>query len=354
MNHTAEIGGPSHSLHTLVRHLRDTYDCVVLLPEDGRLRDLLKGDGISTFVIPALRSRKIFSILQLLRQERIDLVYGNSPSSCSRNAMLAAKLARKPFIWHFRSTKWHWTWHKAFFLRWADQLVAVSQACAESLRRFYPRDIHVIHNGVELADFVGDRTEARKYLADLVSLSPLAPCLISVSVLVHRKGHEHAVAAIAHLIKEIPNAHLVVAGMLDRDPSYTSEIRAKIRRQGLDGHVHLLGLRTDVARLLLGSDVFLHSATRDPHPRAVIEAMAAGLPVVAFAVDGVAETIVDGETGYLIERGDATGMATAAHNLLADPAKASEMGRSGQERVRRHFTSARTATRIGHVIDSLL
>ena len=355
VNHTAEIGGPSHSLLMLVRHLRDRYDISVLLPEDGALCELLSQDGVDYFIIPSLRAKTVYRIFQLLRREGFDLVYGNSPSGCSRNAMLAAKLARIPFIWHFRSMKWNLTWRQAFFLRWADAVVTVSKASAEPLKRFYPpTSISVVHNGVELSSFDGDRSAARRYLAEQLDLSPNAQYVVGVASLSPRKGHDLAVAIVAQLIGEIPDAHLLVAGMLDRDLGHTNKIQMIIRRHGLGDRIHLLGLRTDVPRLLRGSDVFLHTAKKDPHPRAVIEAMAAGLPVVAFAVDGVTETVVDGDTGYLFSVGDVTGMAGAVRSLLKAPAQAAEMGKRGREYVRSHFTASRTAAQVAQVIEGQL
>lgn len=351
VTHTPDISGSTYSLLMLVRYLKDRYDMAVLLPEKGALCDLLADEGVRCFVIPGLRRTTIPKIFQLVRQEGIDLVYGNTASRCSRNAMLAAKLARKPFVWHFREVKRHWTWREGFFLRWADEVVAVSQACAEPLKRFYSRkEINVIYNGVELSTFDGDRVDARRFLAQQLGLSPDAKHIISASRLTSGKGHEQAVAIIAQLVREIANVHLVVAGGGD----YIDEVRKMIQRQGLGDHIHLVGFRTDIPRLLCGSDVFLFTSERDAHPRAVIEAMAAGLPVAAFGVDGVAETVVDGETGYLLPAGDVTGLAEAVLYLLRHPAQAAEMGQRGRERIEDHFTAARTAAQVSQVIEKLL
>jgi len=354
VHHTAEIIGPSNSLLMLLRHLRDRYDTAVLLPEDGAHCELLEKEGIEYFIIPTLRARTIPKIFRLISREGFDLIYGNSPSGCARNAMLAAKLARKPFIWHFRSVKWHWTWRKLFFLRWADELVAVSQACAEPLKRYYPRDIHVVYNGVDLSSFSGNHVAGRRYLAELLDLPPDAQYILGVSNLRPLKGHDQAVAIVARIITEMPDVHLVVAGMLDRDTAYTAAIREMIQREGLEDHIHLLGFRTDVPQLLRGSDVFIHTSMSEAHPRSILEAMAAGLPVVAFGVEGVVETVVDGETGYLFNRGDVTGMAGAVRSLLETPAQAAEMGQRGRERVRSHFTAARTAAQVARIIDEML
>jgi glycosyltransferase involved in cell wall biosynthesis len=82
--------------------------------------------------------------------------------------------------------------------------------------------------------------------------------------------------------------------------------------------------------------------------------MAAGLPVVAFKVDGVAETVLDGQTGYLIPPGNTQRMAEATLSILETPARAAEMKQQAQERVKNHFTAAGTAAQISQIIETLL
>jgi glycosyltransferase involved in cell wall biosynthesis len=145
-----------------------------------------------------------------------------------------------------------------------------------------------------------------------------------------------------------------VAGSLERDPDYCAEVRRLIKQFDLEQHVHLLGFRSDVLRLLASADLFLHTAERDTHPRAVIEAMAAGVPVVAYAVDGVAETVVNGETGRLLPWGAVEDMAATILSLLRSPACVAEMGKRAQARVEQHFTASGTAKHIAQVIDKVL
>ena len=355
VSHTAEIGGPSHSLLLLIRHLRDRYHTAVLLPNRGPLCEMLADQDIPCFVIPGLHAGTIFKIYRLLRRHRFDLVYGNDANSCERNAMLAAKLARRPFIWHFRSIKWHWKWNKGLYLWCPDDVVAVSQACADSLKRFRrSNSIHVVHNGVELEPFGGNGSDGQNYLAAQLDLQPGARIIISVSHLNPRKGHERSVEVMARIIKQVPNTHLIIVGNQDRNPDYTERIRILSRQHGVEDHIHFLGLRTDIPRLLRGSNIFLHVAKRDPHPRAVLEAMASSLPVVAFAVDGVAETVLDGETGYLAPSGDLEHMTAALLSLINAPDRASAMGRRGRELIQQHFTADTAALRIARIIDRLV
>jgi glycosyltransferase involved in cell wall biosynthesis len=146
-----------------------------------------------------------------------------------------------------------------------------------------------------------------------------------------------------------------MVGRLDRDPDYVDSLRASIREYGLQDRAIVTGLRADVPKLLAASDVFLHTARVDPHPRAVIEAMAAGLPVVALAVDGVTETVVDRETGFLVSWPcHGSFLAKPMARLLESPDRRRTMGERGRERVCRLFSADRTAREVVDVIRGLL
>lgn len=355
VNHTAGISGPTHSLMAVLPFMKRKYDVGVFLHEEGHLSKWLAEQGIPVFIIPEISLSSILKVYRLLRREKFDLVYGNNPSGYSRRAILAAWLAHVPFIWHFRGVKWHWGWRKGIFLRLVNRVVAVSESCAQSLDRFYPAEkIHVIYNGVDLPAFDVDRSGGHQYLADQLGLPVDAQFLINVSHVMPRKGQEDAVAVMKRLVQENPNVHLVVAGSLDRDPAYTQLILALIRKENLEKHVHLLGMRDDIPQLLASADIFLHTAKVDAHPRAVIEAMAVGLPVVGFAVDGVAETVEDSVTGCLVPPGDIEKMAVTIQDLLQEPDLIHRMGQAGSQRVRENFTADGTAAKIEQLIGELL
>lgn len=355
VNHTAAISGPTNSLLMLLRYLPDRFQVAVLLPESGSICRLLDDAGHSYFIIPSLSFRTIPNIWALIHREGFDLVYGNNPGTGARNALLATSLASKPFIWHFRGIKWHWGWRRGLFLRRAAAVVAVSHACAQSLARFYPLDaIDIIYNGVDVSGFKDPNTVNGDHNAEhsYPGLDNLD--LISVSHLVRRKGHEYLLAAMAQLANLFPGMRLLIAGDLERDQFYVELIQSTIQNDRLNHRVRLLGLRSDVPRLLADADIFVHTALQDPHPRVIIEAMAAGLPVVAFGVDGVAETVVDGQTGFLVPMGDTDGLVAAISKLVADPPTREKFGQEGRRRVLKHFTAEQTARKVAQVIDRVL
>ena len=125
--------------------------------------------------------------------------------------------------------------------------------------------------------------------------------------------------------------------MIVGDGPERARLEAEIRRLGLEGAVVLAGDRDDVAAMLARADVFVLSSTSEGLPLSILEAMAAGLPVVASSVGGVPEAVEDGETGLLVPPRDPVRLAAALERLLVDPALRRRLGSNGRERVRQHF-----------------
>ena len=118
---------------------------------------------------------------------------------------------------------------------------------------------------------------------------------------------------------------------------------------GLGAHVRFLGYRDDVPALLQRSDIGVLTSLKEGIPRAALEAMAAGLPFVATRVTGTKEVVRHGDTGLLVELGDARGLAAALERLIDDPALRSHMGARGREVVRAEFDEAEIVSRLEHI-----
>ena len=354
VQYTAEWTGPSKSVLLLARSLRPEHQPVVALPGTGPLVDALEREGIRHVSFPAITKWQLRELARLVRREGFDLVYANNTSSISRIGFFAARLGGAAFVCHVRGMGWDRSWLELGYLRWADAVVAVSRACAESVRRFVrPGRLHVVYNGVPAEERAlptgAERGRARRELG----LPERARIVISVAHVCRRKGQLHAVEAMRRVLPDLPDAHLCLVGSLEREPGYVATVRARIREAGLEERVHLAGFRTDTPALLRGADIFLHTALADPHPRAVVEAMAAGRPVVAFDVDGVSETVLEGETGRLVPAGDEDALAEAIRGLLEAPEAAERMGAAGRRRVETTFTEAAAADGVRRVLESI-
>jgi glycosyltransferase involved in cell wall biosynthesis len=287
-----------------------------------------------------------------MRRGAFDLVYGNNTSSSTKNGLIAAKLARLPFIYHIRAMAGAGDWRRVAFLQLADATIAVSRATAQSYSRFLGKRMpYVVPNGVNILPDSTDRNAARQQLLRKLGMPLDAKVILSVGKVAQRKGTDYAVNTMARVVKEEPSAFLLIAGRLDREPRYTHSIRSRVADLGLEGRVLLLGNRGDVLSLMKGSDVLLHTATEDPHPRAVIEAMSCGLPVVAFGADGVAETVLHGQTGYLAEVGNVEALSTWMLEVVRDAGLRTRMSGHGRLLAAQQFSAEETARKVGDIIE---
>jgi len=201
----------------------------------------------------------------------------------------------------------------------------------------------LIPNGVELPPApLASRQEVRAELG----LPLNAPVAGAVSRLDPVKGVCFLIQALARL----DGVRLAIAG----DGPERAALEALAERLGVAGRVHWLGQRGDVQRLLPAFDLFVQPSLHEGLPNTVLEAMAAGLPVVATGVGGTPEAVVDGVTGLLVGPGDPEMLARAISRLLDDPATRQAMGQAGRERVVQHFTVERMVAQIETLYEQLL
>jgi glycosyltransferase involved in cell wall biosynthesis len=190
-----------------------------------------------------------------------------------------------------------------------------------------------IPNGIDLTPFAGDRHRCRADLRVLLRLPADATLAGVLGTLSPDKAHGILLDALSGLP---PTVGLVVMG----EGPERRALEDRIRAGGLSERVHLLGHRDDVPGLLLGLDLLVQSSLREGMPNAVLEGMAAGLPVVATAVGGTAEALGGGDCGVLVEPGSAAALAEAMAALLADPGRAAALAARARERVEIEYSLA--------------
>ncbi|NTU71308.1 MAG: glycosyltransferase [Coriobacteriia bacterium] len=203
-----------------------------------------------------------------------------------------------------------------------------------------PDKLRLIHNGIEaapLARGTGDREEARTALA----IAPDAFVIVAVGNLHIYKGHADLIEACALVASNLPPSwRLLIAG---RDEQGNAAALTSLASQrGIAEHVELLGQCDDVAQLLHAADVFAHPSHHEGLPNALLEAMAAGLPVVATEVGGIPEAVVPagavGQTGWLVAPHVPQALAGAIEAACADPARRAAMGESATARIMAEFS----------------
>ncbi len=231
----------------------------------------------------------------------------------------------------------------------ADRVIAVSPAVRDFIvqRVGIPANkALVIPNGVDVARFASARPIDRTAWG----LPADTPLIGAVMRLDPAKGGETLVRAMAALPHAPRSAHAVIVGDGPQRGAWESLAQALGVRQ----RIHFVGHQADVPAWLAACDVFVQPSDREGMPNAVLEAMAAGRPVVATAVGGTPDVVVDGETGLLAPRRDPAALAWAIQSLLDDPALAQAMGAAGRQRVEQHFSIAAVVSQTETLYEALL
>jgi len=161
-----------------------------------------------------------------------------------------------------------------------------------------------------------------------------APAVGMVAQFIPRKGHRHLLAALPEVLRDQPALQVLLFGQ----GPLVSEIETAIAVQGLAAHVRLAGFRPDLARWLGCLDLVVHPAEMEGLGVSLLQAAAAGVPIIATRAGGMPEIVEDGHNGLLIEPGDVAELAGAMRRLLGDRALRCEMGRRGRTRVEDHFS----------------
>jgi glycosyltransferase involved in cell wall biosynthesis len=259
------------------------------------------------------------------------------------HAAPAARLARVPVVHtkHGRALA-SFAWSKRFrrFLyHLADRIVVVSRETGESLREksgIDPARIVVIYNGIDTARFGDlDRAGARRELG----LGGEAVVFGAVSRLDPVKDHPTMLRAFAKASKSGAGCVFVIVG----DGPERGSVERLIGELGLGDSVKLTGFTDDVPRRLAAFDLFLQPSTEEGLSLTILEAAAAGVPVVASAVGGTGEIIENGKTGTLIAAGDTEALAAVLSRFIENPAPFREMARGARETVERRFSLASMA-----------
>lgn len=244
----------------------------------------------------------------------------------------------------------------------AHAVIAVSEGMAADVRRAYPEvdveRLHVIHNGIDPQVYrpVDDPSVLERH-----GIDPDRPAVVYLGRITRQKGLTHLLDA-AHQLPE--DAQLVLLAGAPDTPELADEVRSQVgrlrQRRGRVVWVEQMLPRGEVVAILSHATVFVCPSVYEPFGLVNLEAMACGTAVVASAVGGIPEIVVDGETGRLVghdeddPEGFARDLAEAIGSLLADPDLAARMGERGRQRVLETFTWARVAERTAELYASLV
>lgn len=298
---------------------------------------------------------RVFILAQLMRKRRIGLVYTNTATVL--DGALAARLCGIPHVWHLREAVAGNTdlasplpvgWLPGFVLSHSAAVIVNS---ADLARRLFgdapPPKVKIVHNGIEPSVYMATQPEP-----PLPTLPAGARLAAACGSLQERKDILTYIRSAARLRDSHPDLHHLVIG--HGHGHYLARIEEEIARNGLADRVHLLGYRDDLPALLSRIDVLVSTAAHEPFGRTLIEAMAAGRPVVATRSGGPQEIVIDGECGFLADVGDDAAIAEHIVRLLDDAGLYARMSRAARERVLQHFDLRVSTGRIEQIFDEAL
>jgi len=319
-----------------------------------------KKQGIKVVDLPALVRRispfndikSFVSIFRVLRKSKPDIVHTHT-SKAGILGRLTAWMARVPIIIH---TPHGHVFYGHFgrllsriFLQMEKllgrithhQIALTPEECNDyfSLRVSQPSNTSVIHSGIDLHRFIEgakQRTRKRKELG----IPPDSLLVGYVGWLIPIKGVTYLVSAMEKVAEKHPKSLLVLVGKGDDKGEEEIKLKEQVERAGLTSKVLFLGWRPDVDEIMGCFDIFVLPSLNEGMGRVLVEAMAAGLPIVASRAGGIPDLVKDGQNGLLVPPEDASALEKAISVLLEDKAQRKRMGEAGKKMCRPYSAEA--------------
>ncbi len=347
--HLIESSGPGGAEKMLIHLIENLdpsrYRSIVGLLQDGWLNAQLKRRGIATVIIPQRRGLHpgwIVDCRRSIRREKVDLLHTHE-FAMNVYGFIASVFAGIPIITTVHGKSYYADRRRRrFAYRLAARRSSPMVAVSEDIRLFLIDAVHirptrlvVLYNGIDPEPYCSNvgRVEIRRELG----IKDTTPVIGTIGNLYPVKGHIHLIRAAGSVIRLFPEAIFAIIGRGELLGQLLDEAGAL----GIEKNVRFLGFREDVPAFLQGIDLFAFPSLSEGLPLSLLEAMAAGKPVVATNVGGNPEVVMDGVTGFLVPPADPDGLASKLVVLLRDPSLARQFGENGRRRIHEHFALER-------------
>lgn len=247
---------------------------------------------------------------------------------------------------HNRRIQPHWMFN--------DGVIAVSDAVRRFQRRYNrvaPARLRVIQPFVDVNRFAPPSIDQRKIVRAQLGVGDSVPLLGAVGSLFKEKRIVELVRAFAAVLRPVPDARLVLVG--EGPGEYVLRVKAESEALGIASRIAWAGRRSDVPEIMGALDLLVVTSAEESFSLVIAEAMAVGLPVVATAVGGVAESVVDGTNGFVVPAGDATRLVAAIVRLLGDQHLRRRFGEAGRARALECFSPGLQVDKIEALFDAV-
>jgi len=368
--HSLRSGGTENNIRRLAASLDASRFRVTVcsIYPAGELGESFREDGIATVSIASEHGSRgwglqhlrflvvLIRFVDVLRRLHPDIIHSYLPSqniysalarltTCRSARLVVSKVSLglykkgRPLL----NLAERWANHVA------DRVLVISKAVLNAIlvtERAPIQKVSLIYNGIDVERFGPTSVPTSSIPVD----ASRVPTIGVVATLSYRKGHDVLLRAMVRVVEELPETHLLCIG---RDGGALASLQIQVEELSISKNVSFLGYRNDVPELLRTVAVVVHPSREEGLCNAILEAMAAGKPVVATNVGGIPEVVVDGKTGRLVPPESPGEMAEAILDFLRQPRVAAQFGTEGRERVLELFSLGRAVRQIEDLYLSL-
>lgn len=346
--HTIDSGGPGGA-ETVVLNLAARLDpkrfrSIVLMPPGPWLNPRLKELGIPVLEV-SWKSwwdvRGPWAMIKAVREHQVDLIHSHLPGQNFYSCIVRSVTGVPTFVTYHGPVELEWSQNFKGRLRLqfvrsrATGIVVVCDLVKQLLvdLGFGQDRIVRIYNGIDPAPYTHVRSPSLRKELGLSADTKLVGMIANVR---QTKGYEYFVQAAAAVCKEHSDVVFLAVG--DVNEELARPVKVLHQQLGLGDRLRFLGFRSDVSDILQELDVFVLASTSEGMPLSILEAMAAGKPIVSTQCGGIPEMVEHDRTGWLVPPADSAALAESIMTLLKDPSRGDQAGKVARERFLRDFT----------------
>lgn len=312
---------------------------VLVCPEGSAIAKAAAGVVDKVYEVPMkgdLDFGFIGQLRKIIKTEQADLVHLHSRRGADVLGGIAARLEKTRSVVSRRVDNPESPFIAKLKYRLFDKVITISNGIREVLLgEGVPADqVVCVHSSVDVEKF--DRPAERDWFLKEFDLPANAKVLAVIAQLIHRKGHRHLFAALPEVLEKHPDVQVFLFG---KGP-LKDELQQQIEKQGLQANVRLIGFRDDLERVLPCLYGVVHPADMEGLGVSLLQAAAAGVPLIGTDAGGIPEIVRDGENGILVAPQDVAQLRQALLNLLADETQARQWGVAGKKIVNQSFSIA--------------
>ncbi len=341
---TGGPGGAERVLFNIAREIdRDIFNPLVCLPRKGWLYYKLAEEKIKTFIIKSNLKKFDFlwslRLARLILEKKVDILHSHLLDA-NFYGSIASLFTKTPHVAtehgniHYLNLNKKVVFKYLFINKFSEKIVAVSNFTAQKLKKIIKngKKISVIYNGIDLTPF--NRKESREKILQKIGINKkdavIAICVANYYAI---KGHRFLIDAFYSIKNKIPNLYILCFGKGD----LMEKLIKKVKDLKIEDRFLIMGFRDNIYKILMASDIFVLPSLSEAFPISILEAMGAGLPVIATEVGGIPEIIENGKSGFIIRPKDVDELADKIFILAKDKNLRENMGQYSKNLVQKKF-----------------